>query len=165
MKSRSIAVFLVSCLVLALCACSFPAVAAPNGYASFGSEVSGVFQAPDRFCRIVLTKEQRDPVHPHTGVDLICVGFNGSITATFYLVYTSLCGPLPAMAFVPSAPVEYVSFRGWDASIETLQVVIGTDQLHVVNGIGRTEFWRRVAIIPSPSPIVCAAAQRKPNDR
>ena len=130
------------------------ALASPGG-GSITSEASGVYLGSDRVCRIVLSRYQV----LWTQVDIRCIHFDGVWTVSLSTVYApGACPQGIAYSLTPWAPGEYLSPRTYNGADQTLQIVRGTDQTAVTNGIGTAEAWYRIGWAPSPSPYVCGPA-------
>lgn len=141
-------------LMLAALLCAPSAHAAP-----IDSTASGVYLAPDRVCRIVLSRWQT----LWTQVEIRCLQFGGAQTASLTTVYTNgVCGPLGVAYMLnpwpPEVQREFINLRSYDPALLTLQVVRGTDQNGVTNGAGTHETWNRIGTAQSQEPYSCAPA-------
>lgn len=138
-------------VVASICPCSAQA-------ASIDSTASGVYLGSDRVCRIVLARYQV----LWTQVDIRCIQFDGTWTVSLSTVYSPQNCPQGGAYIInpwpPEAVREYLHFANYDATDQVLQIVRGTHQNGVVNGIGTAEAWYRIGWAPSPAPYVCGPA-------
>ena len=124
--------------------------------AEIPSAASGAYVAPDRLCRLVLSRAGSN----HVDVDLLCVtdagmptysvtrafAYNGACIGSFGVAYVfALSGPNPASGFV-----ALDAFTG-----AALQVRRAADPNTLVNGGGVAETWAMVRSIQSPAPYTC----------
>lgn len=152
-------------MMILLIIASTASAAVPGNPDPIDSSASGVYLGADRVCRIVLYRHQV----MWTQVDIRCLHFAGTQTVSLTTVYTNgVCGPLGVAYMLnpwpPEVPREYLNLRSYDGTDQTLQIVRGTDQTAVTNGIGTAEAWYRIGWAPSPAPYSCtpAAVSNKP---
>lgn len=144
-------------VALPIALCAIAAQAAP-----IDSTASGVYIAPDRVCRVVLSRYQTLWVQ----ADIRCLNFSGISTASLTTVYAPGSCPQGGAYWLnpwpPGQPPEYLSLRSYDPA-GTLAVLLGNDPTNVYNGIGSAQTWYRVGAVPSPSPYSCggSASDRK----
>lgn len=152
---------LVLSILMLLCS---PLTAAP-----IDSSASGVYLGSDRVCRVVLWRYSAAPdgilLPWWVQVDLRCIQFDGTWTVSLSTVYAPNNCP-QGIAYIlnpwpPGAIRQYLNLRTYDAQDQTLQVVRGTDQNGVANGIGTAEAWYRIGIAESPTPYSCPALRNK----
>lgn len=131
--------------------CASTANAAP-----IPSAASGWYAAPERMCRLVLSK-----LGTSINVDLFCVvDANGHPTyshSTADAFGYSCIGDFGVSRVFPlstsSAGDGYVSLLDFDANILTVQR--NQDHTALVNGIGVVETWPLIRSIASPVPFTC----------
>jgi hypothetical protein len=139
--------------IAAMLLCASAASAAP-----VDSSASGVYLGIDRVCRIVLSRYEGDWVQS----DIRCLHFDGGQSASLTTVYApGTCPQGIAYSLTPWAPGEYLSLRGYDSVEKTIQIVRGTDQTAVTNGIGIGETWYMIGYAPSMSPYSCGSPPQR----
>ena len=125
--------------------------------AEIPSAASGAYVAPDRLCRIVLSRAGQN----HVDVDLLCVTDAGmptySVTRAFAFGGACIGSPYVASVFSLSGPSPDAGFVALDAFTgAALQVRRSADVNVLVNGGGAAETWTLVRPIASPQPYSCA---------
>lgn len=160
MKSRSwLAAIVAACVML--CACSVPAVAA-----EISSAASGRYDAPDRACRVVLSRASAS----HIDVDLLCVTDAGVPTSARprSLAPAGMCIGSPGVATVfalsgADPMAGYVALDAFDGQM--LSVRRASEPLTIYQGGGVPEQWILRKAIPSPAPYVCPSPVQLPRIR
>ncbi len=140
---------ILTIIAIALSACSASAAEIP-------SAASGAYVAPDRLCRIVLSRAGQN----HVDVDLLCVTDAGmptySVTRAFAFGGACIGSPYVASVFSLSGPSPDAGFVALDAFTgAALQVRRSADVNVLVNGGGAAETWTLVRPIASPYPYTC----------
>lgn len=140
-------------LVALICVAALPATARA---AEIPSAASGAYVAPDRLCRVVLSRAGAN----HIDVDLLCVtdagvpmssvtrieAWNGRCVGSLYTTYVfAVSGASPMAGFV-----ALDAFTGL-----ALQVRRAADPGTLYNGGGAAETWTLVRSLPSPAPYTC----------
>lgn len=128
--------------------------------APIDSSISGVYLGNSRVCNIIMSRYQTFWVQ----ADIRCLSFSGGASASLTTIYApGSCPQGGAYSLTPWAPNEYLSLISFNPQNIELNVIIGTNQNSVYNGIGTTESWYRLAALASPSPYSCSSAVgRKP---
>lgn len=128
--------------------------------AEIPSAASGAYVAPDRLCRLVLSRAGSN----HVDVDLLCVTDSGVPTYSLTRIYApgGKClgsfGVTPSFAF--SGPDQGAGFVALDQFTgAALLVRRAPDPTTLANGGGVAETWAMVRSIQSPAPYTCAPAQ------
>jgi hypothetical protein len=124
--------------------------------AEIPSAASGAYVAPDRLCRVVLSRAGSN----HVDVDLLCVTDAGmptySVTRAFAFGGACIGSPYVASVFSLSGPNPDAGFVALDAFTgAALQVRRSADVNVLVNGGGIAETWAMVRPIASPYPYTC----------
>ena len=128
--------------------------------AEIPSAASGAYVAPDRLCRIALSRAGQN----HVDVDLLCVTDSGVPTYSLTRIYApgGKClgsfGVTPSFAF--SGPDQDAGFVALDQFTgAALLVRRAPDPTTLANGGGYEEIWVIARQLPSPAPYTCAPAQ------
>lgn len=160
MKTKSwLAAIVAGCLML--CACAQVASAA-----QISSNVSGIYAAPDRVCRLVFSRYQSLWVQS----DARCIEFvSGALTHATSTVYAGTTCPTETWAIPLDQTAGYygphLSIRTTNNGGESLSVVLGAGPNAAVSGTGQAQTWYRLEPVQSPVPYSCGAVVSKPNDR
>lgn len=124
--------------------------------AEIPSAASGAYVAPDRLCRVVLSRARSN----HVDVDLLCVTDSGVPTYSLTRIYApgGKClgsfGVTPSFAF--SGPDQGAGFVALDQFAgAALLVRRAPDPTTLANGGGVAETWAMVRSIQSPAPYTC----------
>ena len=123
------------------------------------SAASGWYAAPDRLCRLVLSRLDSLWIN----VDLFCVqDATGHPTYSHSTAYAGVgcigsVGVATVYPFSGQDPGEgFVSFLGFDGA--ALDVIRGPDPTALANGVGAPQTWTMIRPIASPVPYTCAGA-------
>lgn len=132
-------------------------LASCNASASeISSVASGAYVAPDRLCRLVLSRAGSN----HIDVDILCVTDAGVPTYSLTRIYApgGKClgsfGVTPSFAF--SGPDQGAGFVALDQFTgAALLVRRAPDPTTLANGGGYEEIWVMARQLPSPAPYTC----------
>ena len=144
-----------TCIVILLASCTARAAEIP-------SAASGAYVAPDRLCRVVLSRAGAN----HIDVDLLCVTDAGVPTSSVTRIeaWGGRCvGSLyTANVFALSGASPLAGFVALDSfSGSALQVRRAADPATLYNGGGTAQSWAMARPLPSPQPYTCGLP-RKP---
>ena len=124
--------------------------------AEIPSAASGAYVAPDRLCRVVLSRAGSS----HIDVDILCVTDAGVPTYSLTRIYApgGKClgsfGVTPSFAF--SGPDQGAGFVALDQFTgAALLVRRAPDPTTLANGGGYEEIWGMARQLPSPAPYTC----------
>lgn len=154
MRKLALGIAIVWLLIVALIvAATFPAMARA---AEIPSAASGAYAAPDRLCRVVLSRAGAN----HIDVDLLCVTDAGLPTSTLVRVeaWAGRCvgSQYTANVFALSGSSPLAGFVALDAFTGAgLQVRRAPDPATLYNGGGAAETWTLVRALQSPAPYTC----------
>lgn len=124
--------------------------------AEIPSAASGAYVAPDRLCRLVLSRAGSS----HIDVDLLCVTDAGAPTYSRTRVYAPagkcIGAPDVSPAFAFSGPDQSAGFVTFDQFTGSVLLVRrASDPTTLANGGGYEEIWVMARQLPSPAPYTC----------
>lgn len=128
----------------------------PAQAAEIPSAASGQFSAPDRLCRLELSRAGWN----HVDVDLLCITDAGDPTysRTRIEAWAGRCpgSPYTAQVFGFSGPSVLAGFVALDAFDGTsLHVRVAPDPTTLYNGGGQPQTWTLIRPVNSPAPYTC----------
>lgn len=140
---------ILTAVAVLLASCSAHAAEIP-------SAASGAYVAPDRLCRVVLSRAGSS----HIDVDILCVTDAGVPTYSLTRIYApgGKClgsfGVTPSFAFSgPDQGAGFVALDQFTGSV--LLVRRAPDPTTLANGGGYEEIWVIARQLPSPAPYTC----------
>jgi len=131
------------------------------------SSTSGTYLGADRVCRVVLSQYSSPiggvPRPWWVQVDLRCLTFAGVSTYSLTTVWSPNACPQGGAYWLNPWPQgvapEFLSLRSYDASKQTLDVILGSDRNAVYDGRLETQRWFRIGPVASPAPYSCGAGR------